>query len=413
MSACSNFHRSVLAGLCLAAGLAQAELPSSTSVMQILLQAGQESTTDDAQTLERRRATERGHAPLRVTASPGNSAMPRICDRVDDVGCLVPLRPKDDPIIRLCKDRQKIHVWGNRGTRHTFDPVTEGFLLVPVYEHPADMQRVPTQQAAAKNLATGGSSPIEMGRLQVHWECGSHQENQRLDLPLATQFIKVYHARVGVGPVDGRTPAFMPYAYRPADHRHAEDGGSYARNGDQWSERCSKSEIRVYGRGGVEYRVPRGLAAVVPLDYVPGSRNTRWECGGYNENQTLNYPEGTDALLVNNIADSRRINFVPLVWHTRQVDLLSDSGAARPAAGSPRRFANPSIDGKRLDWCLQWGRNCGKAAADAFCRENHYASAQSFNIARDIGDRIPTFVLADRRMCNERACDGFAQITCE
>jgi hypothetical protein len=88
--------------------------------------------------------------------------------------------------------------------------------------------------------------------------------------------------------------------------------------------------------------------------------------------------------------------------------------AQHPAAfGTPGRFTNPSVDGRRLDLCLHWGVECGAPAADAFCKSKGYSSASSFEIAYDIGAGSPTLVLGDGRVCSEAACDGFSVIDCQ
>jgi OmpA family len=72
-------------------------------------------------------------------------------------------------------------------------------------------------------------------------------------------------------------------------------------------------------------------------------------------------------------------------------------------------FENPTVDGGRLDFCLVWGDQCGKAAADAFCKMQGLAGANAWEPANDVG---PTIVLTGRKPCNEQWCDGFASITC-
>lgn len=82
-------------------------------------------------------------------------------------------------------------------------------------------------------------------------------------------------------------------------------------------------------------------------------------------------------------------------------------------AQETRTFENPEIDGRRLDLCLVWGGQCGKPAADAWCREGGFAEAREWKPAFDIGATSPTLVLTDRRLCDGAGCDGFASITCE
>lgn len=72
-------------------------------------------------------------------------------------------------------------------------------------------------------------------------------------------------------------------------------------------------------------------------------------------------------------------------------------------------FREPRINGKRLDWCLGWGKECGQPAADEFCRHQGYRSALRFEVARAIG---PTQVIGTGESCTIPACDGFLYITC-
>ncbi len=62
-----------------------------------------------------------------------------------------------------------------------------------------------------------------------------------------------------------------------------------------------------------------------------------------------------------------------------------------------------------LDWCRNWGVNCGKPAADAFCHFRGFAAANKFEMAPNIG-RTVTF--AEHRICNNPDCDGFKTIEC-
>ena len=82
----------------------------------------------------------------------------------------------------------------------------------------------------------------------------------------------------------------------------------------------------------------------------------------------------------------------------------------KPKPKISRRFNKP---GFQLDWCLYYGKQCGRAAADYYCKAMGYQRAKSFAIAKDIGKQHPTFVIGDRKVCREQFCDGFAYINCE
>jgi hypothetical protein len=77
-----------------------------------------------------------------------------------------------------------------------------------------------------------------------------------------------------------------------------------------------------------------------------------------------------------------------------------------------RVFANPEWKRTRLDVCLQWGTNCGKPVADAYCRAKKFS--QAFAFAQDLvpGD-VPTRVMGTDQICTGPGCRGFQQIICQ
>ena len=84
------------------------------------------------------------------------------------------------------------------------------------------------------------------------------------------------------------------------------------------------------------------------------------------------------------------------------------------AQGS-KTFNKPAIEGYRLDWCLHWGTQCGKAAADAWCKKKMGKAdgyAKKWKQAVDIGASYPTYVMGDKKVCNQKFCDGFQWVTC-
>ena len=83
----------------------------------------------------------------------------------------------------------------------------------------------------------------------------------------------------------------------------------------------------------------------------------------------------------------------------------------RSASGN-RTFNNPRISGNRLDWCREWAQNCGKPAADAFCRVKGYSRAVNFAKAPNVGASQPTQIITSGQICNQAGCDGFSAITC-
>ena len=86
-------------------------------------------------------------------------------------------------------------------------------------------------------------------------------------------------------------------------------------------------------------------------------------------------------------------------------------GAASAAAGA-RTFAYPVQDIYRLDHCLNWQRDCGKAAALAWCQAQGFTQAVDWRVDEDIGANFPTFVMGEKKVCAQATCDGFKEITC-
>ena len=92
---------------------------------------------------------------------------------------------------------------------------------------------------------------------------------------------------------------------------------------------------------------------------------------------------------------------------------LAVTPGAMVAHPLPRTFDNPTFNGRRVDICLRWGVDCGKPAADAFCRANSYSASVDYSIAQDIGGQTPTVVMGENKVCSEASCDGFSAIRCQ
>ena len=85
------------------------------------------------------------------------------------------------------------------------------------------------------------------------------------------------------------------------------------------------------------------------------------------------------------------------------------SGPEREA----RVFTNPTEGGVRLDWCLTWAKDCGKPAADAWCRGQGYEESVSFLQDENIGQQGQrTLTYSDNKLCDQPHCDGFRVIEC-
>jgi hypothetical protein len=86
---------------------------------------------------------------------------------------------------------------------------------------------------------------------------------------------------------------------------------------------------------------------------------------------------------------------------------------AAKASESTKSFVAPKIKDVRLDWCRHWARDCGKPAAELFCRQMGFSKAVRFSIDPDIGARgIATVVFGDGKLCRAPYCSGFRIITC-
>jgi hypothetical protein len=62
-----------------------------------------------------------------------------------------------------------------------------------------------------------------------------------------------------------------------------------------------------------------------------------------------------------------------------------------------------------LDFCREYGANCGKPAADAFCSQQGHLGASRFQIGKDVGH---TAIIGNGGICNNSTCDGFTKIQC-
>ena len=91
--------------------------------------------------------------------------------------------------------------------------------------------------------------------------------------------------------------------------------------------------------------------------------------------------------------------------------------AAVSLVPSPQTLPKATIDKPRygdyrLDWCRYWARDCGKPAADEFCRRHGFSESASFAQDLRIGKNDPTTVIGSGQICHQRTCNGFATITC-
>lgn len=73
-------------------------------------------------------------------------------------------------------------------------------------------------------------------------------------------------------------------------------------------------------------------------------------------------------------------------------------------------FSNPKIDGYALDWCRDWGANCGEPAAKAFCVSKGFAKLLNYAVAFD---SPPTKVIGSGQVCNDTGCDRITKVICQ
>jgi hypothetical protein len=81
--------------------------------------------------------------------------------------------------------------------------------------------------------------------------------------------------------------------------------------------------------------------------------------------------------------------------------------SANGAEAGVRNFFAPAMDGARLDACLSGG-NCGKTAADAFCKVQGYDKSVLFQRERFESTRV----LDSGSLCTGDSCTAFKQIKC-
>lgn len=69
----------------------------------------------------------------------------------------------------------------------------------------------------------------------------------------------------------------------------------------------------------------------------------------------------------------------------------------------------PKVGGYALDLCKEWGTNCGKPAAIAYCISKGHKTALSYTIRKD---SPPTKVINGGGICVESYCDRISKVTC-
>lgn len=89
-------------------------------------------------------------------------------------------------------------------------------------------------------------------------------------------------------------------------------------------------------------------------------------------------------------------------------------------AGDGMRYNYPYVkDGfgrfGLLDWCRDWGTQCGKPAAEAFCKQADGGArprSTDFGHWPRAGHHGATVVISTRDTCELPRCEGFSYIVC-
>jgi hypothetical protein len=77
------------------------------------------------------------------------------------------------------------------------------------------------------------------------------------------------------------------------------------------------------------------------------------------------------------------------------------------AHATVRNFFAPEVNGQRLDSCLTGASDCGKPAADAFCKKEGYDNAVLFQ-----REPVMASLRLDGGSCTGASCKSFKQIKC-
>ena len=111
---------------------------------------------------------------------------------------------------------------------------------------------------------------------------------------------------------------------------------------------------------------PAADAWCVKKGYESASKFTRWDDIG----------EPTRIISNNQICDQPDCDSFSKIT-CQKADAEDDNEGAEQVT-----YTKPMAGGRRLDWCLTWATNCGKPAADFYCKSKGYGSARStFKIA--------------------------------
>ncbi len=97
-------------------------------------------------------------------------------------------------------------------------------------------------------------------------------------------------------------------------------------------------------------------------------------------------------------------------WFSLVFGTVIALSAAADAQVRTQQFFNPTIRDFRLDFCRNWGAQCGQPAADLFCLEKGFERAVFWQPSGPAGTR--TLVFGDGRLCSGPQCSSFSVIHC-
>lgn len=74
------------------------------------------------------------------------------------------------------------------------------------------------------------------------------------------------------------------------------------------------------------------------------------------------------------------------------------------------QYSHPKVDGYALDVCREWGQNCGKPSADAYCKSQGHNYAMGYTV---IHNAPPTKIINGRQLCNTPYCARITWVKCQ
>jgi hypothetical protein len=84
---------------------------------------------------------------------------------------------------------------------------------------------------------------------------------------------------------------------------------------------------------------------------------------------------------------------------------------AQPTTRVRKIFKQPRVGKVRLNCCLKMNQECGKPAADEYCRSIGYQRSSSCKM--DNNGCSPTFLIGTKSVCNQPFSKGFEEVECE